>query len=56
MARQKSLRAIADKSKPVAGAVLVAVGLMILFGLQHHIEGWLLDVMPISIQDLSVSI
>jgi cytochrome c biogenesis protein CcdA len=56
IARQKSLRAIAEKSKPIAGAVLVAVGLMILFGVQHYIEGWLLDVLPVSIQDLSVSI
>ncbi len=56
MNRQASLRAIADKAKPIAGGVLVAVGLMILFGIQHRIEGWMLDVLPAWIQDLSVSI
>jgi cytochrome c biogenesis protein CcdA len=54
--RQKSLRVLADKAKPIAGAVLVAVGVMILFGLQQRLEGWLLDAMPVWLQDFSVSI
>ena len=54
--RQDGLRRLADKAKPIAGAVLVAVGVMILFELQQPIESWLLDVMPAWLQDLSVSI
>jgi cytochrome c biogenesis protein CcdA len=56
MKRQASLRAIAEKAKPIAGGVLIAVGLMILFGAQHRIEGWMLDALPAWLQDLSVSI
>jgi cytochrome c biogenesis protein CcdA len=54
--RQAGLRRFADKAKPIAGGVLVAVGVMILFDLQIILEGWLLDVMPIWMQDLSVSV
>lgn len=54
--RQAGLRRLADKAKPIAGGVLIAVGLMILFGLQKYPESWLLDAMPIWLQDLSVSI
>jgi len=54
--RQAALRGLADKARPVAGGVLVAVGLALLFGLQHRIEAWMLDVMPVWLQDLSVSI
>jgi len=32
----------------------VAVGLMLFFQVHHVIEGWLLDIMPIWLQDLSV--
>lgn len=56
MRRQASLRRLADKARPIAGGVLVAVGLMILFGVQYHIEGWILDHMPPWLQDFSVSI
>lgn len=54
--RQGALRRLADKAKPIAGVVLVAVGVMILFELQRPIESWLLDAMPAWLQDLSVSI
>ena len=52
--RQQGLRRLADKAKPIAGVVLIAVGAMILFDLQKIIEIHLLDAMPIWLQDLSV--
>lgn len=52
--RAQSLRKIAEKSKPVLGAVFVAVGLMLLFGVHHLIEAWAVDNLPYWLQDLSV--
>lgn len=54
--RQALLRVVAARAKPVMGVVFVAVGLMIFFQLHHVVESWLLDVMPIWLQDLSVSL
>ncbi|MFQ5622939.1 MAG: cytochrome c biogenesis CcdA family protein [Paracoccaceae bacterium] len=56
MTRRDRMRAIAERSKPVMGIVFAAVGLMILTGAQYTIEGWLLDRMPVWLQDFSVSI
>jgi cytochrome c-type biogenesis protein len=55
-ARMDSLCAAAAWSKPVMGAVFVAVGLMLFFQLNHVLEQMLLEAMPIWLQDLSVSI
>jgi cytochrome c biogenesis protein CcdA len=55
-ARMDSLRAAAAWSKPVMGAVFVAVGLMLFLQLNHVLEQMLLEAMPIWLQDLSVSI
>lgn len=55
-ARQERLRAVAEKAKLIAGAVFVVVGLMIFFRIHHMIEAWLLNVMPIWLQDLSVAL
>ncbi len=52
--RQESLRGLAEKSKPIMGAVFLGVGLMILFELHKYAEIWLLEIMPIWLQDLSV--
>jgi len=54
--RAHSLRGLAERSKPIIGAVFIAVGALLLFQVHHVIEGWLLDIMPIWLQDLSVSI
>lgn len=54
--RMDRLRAAAAWSKPLVGAVFVAVGLMLFFQLNHAVEQVLLDAMPIWLQDLSVSI
>ncbi|MCY4180006.1 MAG: cytochrome c biogenesis protein CcdA, partial [Litoreibacter sp.] len=54
--RAQALRGLAERSKPIIGATFVAVGAMLFFQVHYVIEGWLLDVMPIWLQDLSVSL
>ncbi len=54
--RQALMRSIAARSKPIVGAVFVAVGLMLFFNGQQVIEGWILDHMPDWLVDFSVSI
>lgn len=55
-ARQASMRAIAEKAKPIMGFVFIGVGLMIFFQWHKVVEGTLLDLMPYWLQDLSVLI
>lgn len=55
-ARQASLRAIADKTKPLMGIIFIAVGVMILTRFHHVLEGWALDHLPYWLQDLSVAL
>lgn len=52
--RQQQLRALAEHAKPIMGWLFIAVGLFILLGLHHTIEGWLVQVLPYWFQDLSV--
>lgn len=52
--RQALMRSIATKARPVLGVVFIAVGLALLFKLHYVLESWLLDIMPIWLQDLSV--
>lgn len=54
--RAQALRGLAERSKPIIGATFIVVGAMLFFQVHHVIEGWLLDVMPIWLQDLSVAI
>jgi len=54
--RATQLRGLAAKSKPILGVTFVAVGLMLLFRVNHIIEAWLLDVLPAWLIDLSVSV
>ena len=54
--RAQALRGLAERSKPIIGATFIAVGAMLFFQVHHVIEGWLLDVMPIWLQDLSVAL
>lgn len=54
--RATSLRGLATRSKPILGVTFVAVGLMLLFKLHYIIEGWLVEVLPYWLQDLSVSV
>lgn len=54
--RATALRGLAARSKPILGATFLAVGLMLLFGVHHMIEGWLLGVLPAWLVDFSVSV
>ena len=55
-ARAQSLRGLAERSKTILGITFLLVGAMLYFQLHHYIEGWLLNVMPIWLQDLSVAL
>ena len=55
-ARRDWLRPLAERSRPIMGAVFVFVGVAILLGLHKAAETWLLDQMPYWLQDLSVSL
>ncbi|MEM9716363.1 MAG: cytochrome c biogenesis CcdA family protein [Pseudomonadota bacterium] len=54
--RATSLRGLAEKSKPILGAVFLAVGLMILFRVHHMLEALALEILPYWLQDLSVAL
>ena len=56
LSRQVAMRALAEKSKPLMGIIFLLVGIMILTKFHHVIEGWLLDIMPVWLQDLSVAL
>ena len=55
-ARRETLSAWMPWAKPVMGVTLLVVGGAILFHVDRMIEGWLLDLMPVWLQDLSVSV
>ena len=52
--RTESLRGLAERSKPIMGAVFITVGILLLFNVQHIIDEWAIGVLPIWLQDLSV--
>lgn len=54
--RRDRLAAWMPWAKPIMGGVLLVVGLAIFFHVDRMIEGWLLDVMPVWLQDLSISV
>lgn len=54
--RQALMRKIAHASRPLMGAIFIAVGTAILFKFHHTIEIWALDNMPAWLLDFSVSI
>ena len=54
MRRQATLRRIASAARPLMGVIFTAVGLMLFFQWHHVLEGWLLDIMPLWLIDLSV--
>ncbi|MEL6436547.1 MAG: cytochrome c biogenesis CcdA family protein [Pseudomonadota bacterium] len=53
-ARAQAFAGLAERSKPIIGATFIAVGLMLFFQFHHVLEGALLNIMPIWLQDLSV--
>lgn len=52
--RQTQLRWLAEKAKPIMGVTFILIGLMIYFKIHHLVEGWLIEVLPIWLQDLSI--
>ena len=56
IARREKLAAWMPLAKPLMGATLIVVGAAVLFHIDRMIEGWLLDLMPVWLQDLSVSV
>lgn len=54
--RARALRGLAARSRTIMGVLFVGVGLMILMGVHHMLEAWSYDVLPIWLQDLSVSL
>lgn len=54
--RQAALRALAARSRPVMGVVLIAVGLALATGLHHRIERWAIETLPPGLIDFSVSL
>ena len=55
-ARREKLARWMPWANPLMGAVLLVVGFAILFHIDRMVEGWLLDLMPVWLQDLSVSV
>lgn len=53
--RKATLQAVASRSKPVMGVILVVVGLILFFRLQQIFEAWAISVLPVWLQDLSVT-
>lgn len=51
-----ALRGLAQKSRTVLGAVFLFVGVAVLMRWHHAAEIWLLDRMPVWLQDLSVAL
>lgn len=54
--RAQALRGIAERSKPLMGAVFLSVGLMLFFGVHLWLEAWLVRTLPFWLQDLSVAL
>lgn len=54
--RRAWMQALAERSRLILGVVFVTVGVALLLGAHHVAEAWLLDRMPIWLQDLSVSL
>lgn len=54
--RQAAMRVIAQKSRPIMGAIFVAVGIAILLRVHHMLEAWAVQSLPAWLIDLSVSL
>ena len=50
-----AMQSLANRSKPLMGATLITLGLILLFHLIRPIESWAISVLPIWLQDLSVT-
>lgn len=55
MRRRAAMMRLAQVAKPLMGAVLLAVGLALIFRLHHVVEAWAISVLPTWLIDLSVA-
>lgn len=55
MDRQQKLRVLARAARPIMGGLFVLTGVMIFFGFTNVTGTWLLDNLPIWLQDISVT-
>lgn len=55
MRRRAAMMRLAQVSKPLMGAVLLVVGLALLFRVHHWVEAWAVQTMPAWLIDLSVA-
>jgi cytochrome c biogenesis protein CcdA len=51
-----ALRGFAQRSRAILGGVFLFIGVAILMGWHHLAEAWMLDRMPVWLQDLSVAL
>lgn len=54
--RKELFQSLAARANWIMGGLLIALGVSILLGLHHYLEGLLLDVLPYWLQDLSVAL
>lgn len=54
--RRERLMKVMPWAKPIMGVALLFVGVALLMKWNHAIDAWLLNVMPVWLQDLSVSV
>lgn len=55
MRRRAAMMRLAQVAKPLMGAVLLAVGLALIFRLHHVVEAWAINALPTWLIDLSVA-
>lgn len=53
---RSAMMRIANTAPKIMGVIFILVGLFLFFRLNHYVEGWLLDIMPDWLIDLSYSI
>ena len=54
--RRAAMMRLAQAARPMMGGVLLAVGLALLLNLHHRVEAWALQILPVWLIDLSVSL
>jgi len=54
--RAQLLRRLAEKSRVLIGVTFIVVGAALYFKFHHVLEGWLVQIMPFWLQDLSVAL
>ncbi len=52
--RRETMQKIAQYARPATGAILILLGLFLLFQFQHYVEAWAVQNLPYWLQDLSV--